>query len=95
MDVEGIYRKSGGKGQVDAIQDGLTRSLDHDISDPDLDINTVASVLKQYFRKLPIPLITFDVYDSIIDAGRKFSLWATIDCPNYTDHRDMSFYFFG
>ena len=52
--MEGIYRKSGGKGQVDAIQDGLTRNLDHDISDPDLDIHTVTSVLKQYFRKLPI-----------------------------------------
>ena len=73
MDVEGIYRKSGGKGQVDAIQEGLTKSLDHDISDPDLDIHTVTSVLKQYFRKLPNPLITFDVYDSLIDAGRKYS----------------------
>ena len=71
MDVEGIYRKSGGKNQVDAIQDGLTKNLGHDISDPDLDIHTVTSVLKQYFRKLPIPLITFDVYDSLIDAGRK------------------------
>ena len=70
--MEGIYRKSGGKGQVDAIQDGLTRNLDHDISDPDLDIHTVTSVLKQYFRKLPIPLITFDVYDSMIDAGGMF-----------------------
>ena len=67
--MEGIYRKSGSKGQVDAIQDGLTTSLDHDISDPDLDIHTITSVLKQYFRKLPIPLITFDVYDSLIEAG--------------------------
>ena len=69
--MEGIYRKSGGKNQVDAVQDGFSKSLDYDISDPHLDIHTVTSVLKQYFRKLPTPLITYEVYDLLIEAERE------------------------
>jgi len=70
MDVEGIYRKSGGSGQVNQVRVGFEQSNEHDISDPDLDIHAVTSALKQYFRRLPIPLITFDVYDSLLEATR-------------------------
>ena len=69
MDVEGIYRKSGGNSQIKSIQEGFERTNDFDISDPDLDINAVTSTLKQYFRKLPTPLITFDVYDKLLDSA--------------------------
>jgi hypothetical protein len=69
MDVEGIYRKSGGNSQIKIIQEGFERSNDFDISDPDLDINAVTSTLKQYFRKLPTPLITYDVYDKLLDSA--------------------------
>lgn len=68
MDIEGIYRKSGGSGQVKAIQEGFEKTEDYDISDPDLDITAVTSVLKQYFRKLPTPLLTFDVYDRVLES---------------------------
>ncbi|PGH11106.1 hypothetical protein AJ79_05051 [Helicocarpus griseus UAMH5409] len=68
MDCEGIYRKSGGSSQVQVIRDGFEKSPDYDISDPDLDIHAVTSALKQYFRKLPTPLITYDVYDKLLDA---------------------------
>merc|ERR1712072_528755 len=63
MDMEGIYRKSGGSGQVKLVQQGFEKDGHFDISDPDLDIHAVTSALKQYFRKLPTPLITYDVYD--------------------------------
>ncbi|KAI9762162.1 MAG: Rho-type gtpase-activating protein [Candelina submexicana] len=69
MDIEGIYRKSGGAGQVKIIQEGFEASEDYDISDPDLDINAVTSALKQYFRKLPTPLVTYDVYDKILESN--------------------------
>jgi hypothetical protein len=69
MDVEGIYRKTGGNSQVKAIQDGFSQSSDFDISDPDIDITAVTSVLKQYFRKLPVPLLTFDVYERILESN--------------------------
>lgn len=70
MDMEGIYRKSGGSGQVKIVQQGFEKDNNHDISDPDLDIHAVTSALKQYFRKLPNPLITFEVYDGLLEAGR-------------------------
>ncbi|KAK2873593.1 hypothetical protein FQN49_002259 [Arthroderma sp. PD_2] len=68
MDVEGIYRKSGGSSQVQIIREGFERSRDYDISDPDLDINAITSTLKQYFRMLPTPLVTYPVYDMLLDA---------------------------
>jgi len=69
MDIEGIYRKSGGNGQIQAIKEGFERSNDYDISDPDLDISAVTSTLKQYFRKLPTPLITYEVYDKLLETA--------------------------
>jgi len=30
----------------------------------------VTSALKQYFRKLPTPLITFDVYEDLLEASK-------------------------
>jgi hypothetical protein len=71
MDVEGIYRKSGGASQVNQVRTGFEKSNEYDISDPDLDIHSVTSALKNYFRRLPIPLITFDIYDQFLEAGRK------------------------
>ncbi|RMZ88124.1 hypothetical protein DV736_g4642, partial [Chaetothyriales sp. CBS 134916] len=69
MDVEGIYRKSGGNSQVQQVRDSFERDVyTADISDPDLDIHAVTSGLKQYFRKLPTPLITYDIYDKLLDT---------------------------
>jgi hypothetical protein len=69
MDVEGIYRKSGGNSQVQQVKDYFeSPSKDFDISDPDLDIHAVTSGLKQYFRRLPMPLITYDVYDTLLET---------------------------
>ncbi|KAG6142182.1 hypothetical protein E4U12_003593 [Claviceps purpurea] len=69
MDQEGIYRKTGGNSQVNMIKDGFDKNENFDISDPDMDITAVTSVLKQYFRKLPIPLLTFDVYDGVLESN--------------------------
>jgi hypothetical protein len=69
MDIEGIYRKSGGNSQIQTIKEGFERNNDYDISDPDLDINAVTSTLKQYFRKLPTPLITYEVYDRLLETS--------------------------
>ncbi|KAI4286057.1 MAG: hypothetical protein L6R38_000174 [Xanthoria sp. 2 TBL-2021] len=68
MEIEGIYRKSGGNSQIQQIKEGFERTNDYDVSDPDLDINAVTSTLKQYFRKLPTPLITYDVYDRLLNS---------------------------
>lgn len=71
MDVEGIYRKSGGNSQVTQVKSGFENSNEYDISDPDLDIHAVTSALKNYFRRLPVPLIPFSVYDQFLEAGQQ------------------------
>jgi len=69
MNAEGIYRKSGSSSQIKSIQAGFERDCDHfDIADPDLDVHAVTSALKQYFRRLPNPLITFEAYDALLEA---------------------------
>lgn len=78
--MEGIYRKSGAASAIQGIRDGFERSpFDYDISDPDLDIHAVTSALKQYFRKLPTPLITYEVYEKIIDSGELASAPARVE----------------
>ncbi|KAB5540413.1 hypothetical protein GE09DRAFT_1176027 [Coniochaeta sp. 2T2.1] len=69
MDIEGIYRKTGGSSQIKMVQEGFDKNEDFDISDPSIDITAVTSVLKQYFRKLPVPLLTFDVYERILESN--------------------------
>ncbi|KAI1334826.1 rho GTPase activator Rga [Xylariaceae sp. FL0016] len=69
MDMEGIYRKTGGNSQTKTIQEGFDKNENFDISDPDLDITAVTSVLKQYFRKLPTPLLTYDIYDRVLETN--------------------------
>ncbi|KEY74252.1 hypothetical protein S7711_00409 [Stachybotrys chartarum IBT 7711] len=68
MDQEGIYRKTGGNSQVMMVKDGFDKNENYDISDPDLDITAVTSVLKQYFRKLPTPLLTYEVYERVLES---------------------------
>jgi hypothetical protein len=80
MDMEGIYRKSGAASVIQGIREGFERSpFDYDLSDPDLDIHAVTSALKQYFRKLPTPLITYEVYEKIIESSELTSTLDRVD----------------
>jgi hypothetical protein len=69
MDIEGIYRKSGGTTQVNQVKSNFEGNGDFDLSDPDLDIHAVSSALKGYLRGLPMPLITYNVYEQFLEAG--------------------------
>jgi hypothetical protein len=72
LDYEGIYRKTGGSGQSKAITQMFERgdydSFDLRDSDRFNDICSVTSVLKTYFRTLPVPLLTFDLHDQFMAA---------------------------
>jgi hypothetical protein len=74
MDYEGIYRKSGGAGQMRSIQQAFEQNEDIDLCDDDQwnDICAVTSVLKQYFRDLPNPLFTFEHHQKWVDAICKY-----------------------
>lgn len=75
MDYEGIYRKTGGSGQSKAItalfERGDYEAFDLTDSDAFNDISSVTSVLKNYFRMLPNPLLTFGMHEAFVGAGSK------------------------
>ncbi|QRV89091.1 Rho GTPase-activating protein 12 [Ceratobasidium sp. AG-Ba] len=69
----GIYRVSGTTSRVQKLK-GL---LDRDVESVDLesdewssDINNVTSVLKLWFRELPEPLMTWELYGSFVEAAQ-------------------------
>lgn len=68
LDVEGIYRKSGAAPDVTKLKNQFEQTDNFDI-DPQLDIHAVAGCLKNYFNKLPIPLIPWDSYDPLLSAA--------------------------
>jgi hypothetical protein len=76
MDYEGIYRKSGGAAQMRTIQMAFETNTGLDLKNEDEinDICAVTSVLKQYFRELPNPLLTYELYDPFMEAVR--TLWS-------------------
>ncbi|KAF8744948.1 hypothetical protein AX14_012772 [Amanita brunnescens Koide BX004] len=73
LDYEGIYRKNGGASQSRLITQLFERGdySAFDLRDPERfpDICSVTSVLKNYFRSLPVPLLTFDLYEDFISAA--------------------------
>ncbi|KAG8728063.1 hypothetical protein FRC12_022048 [Ceratobasidium sp. 428] len=78
LDSVGIYRVNGTTSRVQKLK-GL---LDRDVSSVDLDsdewasdINNVASVLKLWFRELPEPLMTWELYGSFVEAAREWLIF--------------------
>lgn len=63
---DGLYRACGNKFTIDELKQKLTKSY---IYDPKLivadDIHTVTSLLKQFFRDLPQPLIPQETYNCL------------------------------
>lgn len=74
LDLEGIYRISGGNSAIVSIEnafanakdDKLMAKLEETLSG---DINAVTSALKRYLRKLPDPLIPYAVYEEFIKVS--------------------------
>lgn len=75
LDMEGIYRISGGNLTIIAIEQAFS-SINPKVKDDknmnklnevlDCDINAITSALKRYLRKIPDPLIPFDLYNDFI-----------------------------
>ncbi|KAK7513477.1 putative Rho GTPase activator [Phyllosticta citriasiana] len=103
LDAEGIYRVPGTSTH---IQD-MKAMFDHDSAAIDFrnpeaffhDVNSVAGLLKQFFRELPDPLLTHEHYQELIEAAkieddtvRRDSLHAIINAlpdPNYATLRAL------
>ncbi|KAL9101590.1 MAG: hypothetical protein Q9163_003167 [Psora crenata] len=104
LEVEGIYRLSGSSvhvGRLKAMFDNDPNQLD--FRNPEAffhDVNSVAGLLKQFFRELPEPLLTQEHYQGFTDAARidddimrRDSMHATINAlpdPNYATLRALT-----
>ncbi|KAJ5937389.1 hypothetical protein N7454_004689 [Penicillium verhagenii] len=74
LDLEGIYRLSGSANHINHMK----ALFDNDSSQIDLtipenfyhDVNSVAGLVKQFFRDLPEPLFTSQYYTQFVEAAR-------------------------
>ncbi|KAF2856568.1 Rho GTPase-like protein activator [Plenodomus tracheiphilus IPT5] len=103
LEVEGIYRIPGTSSHIQQMK----ALFDSDASQVDFrnpeafqhDVNSVAGLLKQFFRELPDPLLTREFYSKYIDAARidddtmrRDSMHALINAlpdPNYATLRAL------
>ncbi|KAL1649799.1 Rho GTPase-activating protein [Didymella pomorum] len=103
LEVEGIYRIPGTSSHIQQMK----TLFDSDASQVDFrnpeafqhDVNSVAGLLKQFFRELPDPLLTREFYNKFIDAARvdddtmrRDSMHALINAlpdPNYATLRAL------
>jgi len=104
LEVEGIYRLSGTQSHVNKIKSMFDNDASRvDFRDPANffhDVNSVAGLLKQFFRDLPDPLLTAEHYAGFIEAAkndddivRRDSLHAIINSlpdPNYATLRALT-----
>lgn len=68
--TEGVFRLSGSQTQIDKLRAEFNSGVMVDlrtIADP----HTVTGLLKLYFRELPEPLMTYDLYESFITAQQE------------------------
>ncbi|KUL83927.1 hypothetical protein ZTR_06837 [Talaromyces verruculosus] len=103
LDMEGIYRQSGSANHINHMKAAFDNdSSKVDFTNPESffhDVNSVAGLLKQFFRELPDPLFTRQFYNDFINAARiendtqrRDSLHAIINGlpdPNYATLRAL------
>ncbi|KAL5374199.1 hypothetical protein DPSP01_012110 [Paraphaeosphaeria sporulosa] len=101
LEVEGIYRIPGTSSHIQHMKSLFDSDATQvDFRNPEAfqhDVNSVAGLLKQFFRELPDPLLTRDFYTKFIDAARidddtmrRDSMHALINAlpdPNYATLR--------
>ncbi|KAJ1915767.1 hypothetical protein H4219_004149 [Mycoemilia scoparia] len=85
LEEVGIYRLSGSASGVNRLRNRLNQDHESvDLASPEFaDINIISNIVKLFLRELPEPLLTFDLYEPLIDASSIDSyddrLWAIKD----------------
>jgi len=67
---EGIFRISGTHEEIQQLKAKFDLGLEVDLEEAS-SVHVVAALLKLYFRELPEPLITYDLYEMAIEIGTK------------------------
>ncbi|TMS36572.1 hypothetical protein L596_003705 [Steinernema carpocapsae] len=80
--VTGIYRQCGIQSNIRKLRSGFDSDNVPNLNDPAIlhDIHCVSSLLKQYFRQLPNPLFTFELYSDLVSCFEKDSAQKVQQC---------------
>jgi hypothetical protein len=71
MDVEGIYRHSGQRAKIQKLTLEFNQDAKGVVIDADVyNVHDVTGCLKQFFRSLPDPLLTHQLYESLIATSQ-------------------------
>ncbi|OTF71531.1 RhoGAP and GAS domain containing protein, partial [Euroglyphus maynei] len=82
--ISGIYRVSAVKSQVDSLTKAYETNPDSvDLSN--VSPNVIANLLKQFFRMLPEPLLTFQLYNELIEVATRYSKNSPLDSSGEED----------
>ncbi|XP_076000231.1 GEM-interacting protein [Genypterus blacodes] len=68
LSVQGVYRVSGSKPRIQKFCQAFETQKDQDMSD--LSPHDITSILKYFFKELPEPLLSFDLYNDFISVGK-------------------------
>ena len=69
LECEGLYRVSGFSDTIEELKMAFDRGDNVDFTEFKFaDIHIICSLLKLYLRQLPIPLITFEVYNKLMEC---------------------------
>ena len=68
----GLYRVVGLTSKVDKLlATGLEKDVSAELMEPDTDLKVITSAIKQYFRRLNEPLMTFQLHTQLISAAKQ------------------------
>lgn len=70
IDTEGIFRRSGNKTRINELKDVINTGKEVQLCDENT--HDVSSLLKTFLRELQEPLLTFELYDEIIEFLSKY-----------------------
>ncbi|XP_042360726.1 GEM-interacting protein [Plectropomus leopardus] len=69
LSVQGVYRVSGSKPRIQKLCQAIEMQKEQvDLSD--LSPHDITSILKHFFKELPEPLLTYDLYNHFIAVGK-------------------------
>ncbi|XP_051904366.1 GEM-interacting protein [Hippocampus zosterae] len=88
LSLQGVYRVSGSKPRVQKLCQAL-EEFKEDVDLSEVSPHDVTCILKHFFKELPEPLLTFELYTEFITAGRSIQQvgeWdSTQDTNEFTD----------
>ncbi|XP_034046437.1 GEM-interacting protein [Thalassophryne amazonica] len=83
LSVQGVYRVSGSKPRIQKLcQTFETQKEQVDLSD--VSPHDITSIIKYFFKELPEPLLTFDLYNDFVTAGKAIQHLSEIEATSDT-----------